>query len=1048
MNSPTMSGARSSPVIIGRGPELAALGRGFEAATRGEPAIILIGGDAGVGKTRLVSEFAESARTSGARVLTGACLDLQGEGLPYGPFIEALRVLGEELPPDDLDRILGDTGRELASVAPGFARFIDAASARAGGSPADRAPLVPGRTDQARLYELTLALLDRLSADRPLVLVLEDLHWSDPATSDLLAFVVRNLRKARVLIVGTIRAEALDHGHPLLLRLAEIGRNRNVERIELQPLRLDEQRLQVTAILGHRPPRGLVERIHTRAEGNPFFAEELLASDEEASSTEPPDVTERRDTRIPSSLRDILAGRIATISPEGRRIARIAAIAGTRTDDGAIEALSGLPADDIADALRELVGRHFLEVDERSQGYRFRHTLLADVVLDEVLPGERRRLHEALARWLTDADRIEHGGAPATPGELAHHWAAAGDARMALPAAIRASRAATAVHAYIEAHRQAERALAAWARVPDAEEVAGLDLVELLRETADAADFANAPERAVALVAQALEHIDATRDPIRAGLVHARLGYYRWLIGERQALVDEARLALELIPAEPPSVERARVVGGLASALMPSGHYRESLELCEAAIATLRATGSHEGEARLVMILGVDLVSLGETESGLEQLRTAIAIARDVGPVDTLLTCQHNLAFVLAQTDHFEEGIEVAYDGLDTARRVGLELRFGAGLRASASDILLRLGRWAEADALTRQGLDLDLDDRSGSIYLRTTRALLLCARGEREELASELAAIATAAEDDIDPDIRAYTLQAQAEAHVLDGRPEEALTAVERALEEFAGSDEIFLVAPILLLGMTAAADLAAAGRAFRDDRRVERATTAGAAFEGQVGNMTGAPVETPSVSATFTAIGAEATRLAGSSDAAAWKAAAAAWDAVPMPYPAARARARAGEALLMVRGPRDAAADLLRQAYASAVSLGAAVLQGEIEAVAGRARVDLVGTPVGAAARRADRPAAAVSPRGPAEILGLSAREWEVLELVAAGRSNGEIAEALFISPKTASVHVTHILDKLGVNSRVEAATIAVRVGVTEPAGEDPRLPVDRVG
>jgi len=245
----------------------------------------------------------------------------------------------------------------------------------------------------------------------------------------------------------------------------------------------------------------------------------------------------------------------------------------------------------------------------------------------------------------------------------------------------------------------------------------------------------------------------------------------------------------------------------------------------------------------------------------------------------------------------------------------------------------------------------------------------------------------------------------------------------------------------------MTAAADLAASGRAFRDDARVARAEAAGATFQEQVRTMSGAAVETPSVQAAFAMIAAEATRLAGASDAVAWQAAAAAWDAVPMPYPASRARFRASEAILLVRGPRDAAADLLRSAHAGAVALGASGLQGEIEAVASRARVDLGG----GAAQVIDeptKPAATEAQRGPAEILGLSAREWEVLELVAAGRSNGEIAEALFISPKTASVHVTHILDKLGVNSRVEAATIAVRVGAREPADEDPRLPVDRVG
>jgi DNA-binding CsgD family transcriptional regulator/tetratricopeptide (TPR) repeat protein len=513
-------------------------------------------------------------------------------------------------------------------------------------------------------------------------------------------------------------------------------------------------------------------------------------------------------------------------------------------------------------------------------------------------------------------------------------------------------------------------------------------------------------------------------------------------------MIDEHQRALELIPAEPPSVERARVVGGLASALMPTGRYRESRELAEAAIATLRATGSHDGEARLFNVLGVDLVGLGETDAGLEHLREAVRIARDVGPPETLLSVEHNLAFFLAQTDHLEEGLRVATEGLEDARRIGLALRFGAGLRASAGDILLRSGRWDEADRITREGLELVDMDLSGSLYLQATRVMLLAARGDRAAMTTELASVTGAAEGDIDPDVRAYVLQAKAEAGLLEGRPDEALAHIEAALEEFAGSDEILLLAPLLVDGMAAAADLAEAGRAFRDTARVGRAETAGAALLEQVRALevdggASAAAETPSVRAAVATAEAEGSRLAGTSDASRWTAAAAAWDAVPMPYPAARARARAGEAILLVRGPRDEASRLLREAHATASELGADPLREHIEAIAGRARIELTAkTP---AAERVPEPGTAdgaAATRGPAEILGLSAREWEVLELVAAGRSNGEIAEELFISPKTASVHVTHILNKLGVNSRVEAATIAVRIGTSEPR-DDPAAP-----
>src|SRR5262245_1801715 len=256
-----MAGTLSSSRLVGRAAELAALDEAFRRVTEGEPAFVLIGGDAGLGKTRLVTEFGAGARDRGARVLTGACLDLGGEGLPYGPFLEALRELGQELPPKELRALLGGVAPELVAVAPGYARFlgsddpvptdgadtdtsaIDAAAATATaslGTPAD----------PNRLFELTLALMDRLAADKPLVLVLEDLHWIDAASSDLLVFLVRTLRRGRLLLIGTFRTDNLERGDALLVRLAELTRWPNVRRIELHPLDADEQREMLAEILG------------------------------------------------------------------------------------------------------------------------------------------------------------------------------------------------------------------------------------------------------------------------------------------------------------------------------------------------------------------------------------------------------------------------------------------------------------------------------------------------------------------------------------------------------------------------------------------------------------------------------------------------------------------------------------------------------------------------------------------------------------------------------------------------------------------------------
>ena len=201
--------------------------------------MVIVGGDAGIGKSRLVTEFGARARDEGGRVLVGGCLNLDGGGISYGPFLEALRALGDDLSPAEVAELVGDVGPELVAMAPQLARFMQVPDEQAEeprpGNPSTSA-------DQARLFELSLTLLDRLSADRPLVVILEDLHWSDRATRDMLEFLAHNLRRGRVMLVGTFRSDDLEPGHPLLRQFAELTRLQNVERVDLRPLGPGEQR--------------------------------------------------------------------------------------------------------------------------------------------------------------------------------------------------------------------------------------------------------------------------------------------------------------------------------------------------------------------------------------------------------------------------------------------------------------------------------------------------------------------------------------------------------------------------------------------------------------------------------------------------------------------------------------------------------------------------------------------------------------------------------------------------------------------------------------
>jgi predicted ATPase len=215
----------SSPTFVGRTEELRRLEAALERAGAGEPAITLLGGEAGVGKTRLVGELAARAEKAGARVLVGGCIELGDGALPYAPIVEALRHLPRTLDPASLRALAGPAHAELAGLLPELGD----------GPPGLGDPQGMAGHGQARLFELVLGMLDRLGREQPLLLVVEDLHWADRSTRDLLAFLVRNLRAGRVLLVATYRSDELHRRHPLRPFLAELARSGRADRVELQP---------------------------------------------------------------------------------------------------------------------------------------------------------------------------------------------------------------------------------------------------------------------------------------------------------------------------------------------------------------------------------------------------------------------------------------------------------------------------------------------------------------------------------------------------------------------------------------------------------------------------------------------------------------------------------------------------------------------------------------------------------------------------------------------------------------------------------------------
>ena len=411
----------SSPVLVGRDAEAARLRAALERAAAGRPAIVVVAGEAGVGKTRLVADLVGRAGELGAVALTGGCLDV-GEGvLAYAPLVEALRPLAVALGPGELERVLGGARVELA-------RLVPELGPQATGRPVE-APLAP-----TRLFELLLGVLHRLAEGGPVLLVVEDLHWADQSTRDLLGFLVRNLRGGVVLVL-TYRSDELHRRHPLRPFLTELDRSGRAERLALERLGRRELAELLAGILDEPAPPALVGEILARSEGNPFFAEELLAAHLDG-------------TRLPLVLRDLVLARVEALSEPTQRVLEVAAVAGTRVDHELLAAVVGQDAEQLVWLLREAVTRHILGVDEAGGAYVFRHALVQEAIYDDLLPVQRGPLHAAYARALER--RIQQrGDASGTAtavewGQLAYHWYAAHDLGQALLASVQAGQAAEA----------------------------------------------------------------------------------------------------------------------------------------------------------------------------------------------------------------------------------------------------------------------------------------------------------------------------------------------------------------------------------------------------------------------------------------------------------------------------------------------------------------------------------------------------------------------------------------------------------------------------
>ena len=982
--------------FVGRSAELARLEGALQAAADGTPAVILVGGEAGIGKTRLVQEFTARAQQQGAQILAGGCIPLSGGGLPYGPIVEALRGLTHELAPAALQELLERAQDE-------FNQLLLSPYGRSGD---------PQRSadefGQARLFEFLLRFLDQLSMHAPVVLILEDLHWADHSTLDLLRFLVGMIDRERVLLIATYRSDELHPSHPLRTLLAELHRSRRIEHLQLLGFDRAELAELLASILGAPPAPETLRRVFSQSQGNAFLAEELLATGGSQASD-----------HLPARLQGLLLARVAEVAEDTRQVLRVAATVGRRAEHDLLAAASHLPEARLLAAVREAVDRQLLVIDH--DAYGFRHVLLQEAVYGELLPGERRRLHLAIAHALTEGP---HASALApTAAELAHHWYAASQYPQALVASIAAARVAADVHGFTEAHHEYERALALWDQVPNADDQAGLALSDLRMEATEAARWVGLPDRAAVLLEEALADLGGHIEPAREGVLWARLAECRSEAGDSKGALVAYEEASRLVANEPASAQKARVLAGHGTELMRQAQYSVSRTTCEQAIVVARSVGARAEEGRALNTLGCDLAGLGDPEAGIAALRQALSLSDAAGDFDDIQRVYYNLGVVLGcDAGRPHETLQVLRRGLERMREFGLELaRPSSVLRSEFATQLWDLGRWQEAEALVTAELMRE-PPASWALHLQLVAGRLHMDRG-RLDLAHEYGRTAAHLVEELsDPLSQGFLQRYLAELATLEGDYSAARSAVAKALQDLVDSEQHVDVIRVCRTGLRAAAD--AAERAH--DRRADPDEVADIHLTGQQlltyahQSLARLGANNPVANALAAGCQAEFMRLQRRSDSRQWAALAASWDALSQPYEAAYAHWRQAEALLSTKAPKPAAR-VLRQAHQAASDLDAQPLRHEIERLAQRGRIDLQSSAPKAAAAEAPSPAAR---------LGLTPREQEVLQHLVEGRTDRQIARALFISEKTASVHVSNIMSKLGAANRAEAAAIAHRL------------------
>ncbi len=1004
--------------FVGRTRELS----GLRAVLDGDTRLLLVAGDAGVGKTRFVAESLRRAAADGLLPVWGACLPL-AEKLPFLPVTEALDALsrldGGTLLERALDNVPPYARAETARLLPRLQPSDASAGGRAEG------------WQRGRLLAGVAELLAAVAQQVRLVLVIEDVQWADSATLDFLVFLTRPGRGEKLTVVATCRSDEAPLEPAVARWLAHMRGGGQVAEIRLAPLSRDEVAQQVAGLLDGPPPTGVADEVYARSEGNPFFAEQLVAD----AQARPGRTGLGQPGGLPIRLAELLAARASGCGPDARAVLAALAVAGWPLTEDQLSAMAGLGAEALRAGLQELAAARLLAEAEPDGRYRPRHALLAEAVAAGLLPGERLALHQRAAQAL------EASGEETLAAEAADHWAAAGRGTEELRARVRAGAAAERVFGYAEAAEHWQRAIALRQAGPAAEDEAGMSLPELYVRAIDAHYVSGRAEDASVLAEEAYRRFAGLPDPAINAVIHERAARFRGLaaayLGGQHAPGPSVLLiteALRLFEQAGPSAE-------YAEALFYYGHFlffgegrieagisavNRGLEIAETAGATALIP-------RLLAMFAYHQFLCGQMEEGFAVLRRCEVLAESAGDSEAGILIDVYESDALLKTARLQSAADVALGGVRDARQAGLDDFWNTGiLIANATEALVHQGRTAEAAALVEPLTDETPNADQWLLHLYRTEIDLLrgdvdAAQERQQQLRARIGHIGNF-------DRSREAAQRIADLALWAGQPGEALEVVRQAVAQVESSEWAIFCGRLLAAGMRACADLAELGRARHDQPAAAAAVAAGDALARSVGQMTTDPFADHPFAAAIAAEratwDAERTRLPGPSDPAAWRTAVKAWEELGWPHRAGYAGWRLAEAQLNAGQAREAASALRAAAEAAH---GHAPLLAEIGKLALRARIPL-------RAASAEAPAESPRPAGLTRRYGLTGRELTVLRLLAAGRTNAQIGAELFISPKTASVHVTSILRKLRASGRVQAAAMAERAGLLDD--ESPEL------